>query len=239
MYSALFGNISETDKNTAIENIIQHASPRHDFFMMLFLSIAMAAFGVLLNSTIILIGSMLIAPLLYPLLSLALGIIASDETLIAQSMYTVFRSIGLALLTGFVIGILFSGITELTGSPFIITAGGSASLAYTVVAVIAGFAAAFAMTKPLLNETLPGVAIAVALVPPLAVAGVGLSMFNWQMISTGILLFMVNVVGIVFSAMIVFALLRFSVKRNVTKEVVKEEEKIIKKESEPKSNTKS
>lgn len=87
------------------------------------------------------------------------------------------------------------------------------------------------MTKPHLNDTLPGVAIAVALVPPLAEAGVALSSFDWTVFSNAMLLLLVNFIGIVFSAMIVFALLRFSVKKTVTQEAVKEQEKVIEKEA--------
>lgn len=228
MLEALFHNITESEKDQAIENIIQHATPRQDFFFMLALSIAMAAFGILLGSTVILIGSMLIAPLLFPLLSLALGIIVADEKLIGRSVATIFESIGYALAAAFLIGILFSD-RDLIAYPFGVTDAPS-SLMYTVVAAIAGLAAAFAMTKPHLNETLPGVAISVALVPPLAGAGVALSTFNWPVFSNALLLFVVNVIGVVFSAMLVFALLRFSVKRTVTKEIVKEEQKVIEKE---------
>jgi uncharacterized hydrophobic protein (TIGR00271 family) len=222
--------VSEGDKDAAIEAVVQHASPRQDFFLMLVLSIAMAVFGVLLESTVILIGSMLIAPLLYPLLSLALGIITSDSKLIGRSFYTFIKSVGVALLAGFAISFLFAGDGSGFVFPLGIVAGGSQSLMYAVVAVIAGFAAAFAVTKPHLNETMPGVAISVALVPPLAVAGVGLSFLNWEVTSNALLLFAVNVIGVVFSAMVVFALFRFGVKRTVTHEVLKEEEKVLEQE---------
>jgi uncharacterized hydrophobic protein (TIGR00271 family) len=230
MLEGLFRNVSEGDKDAAIEAVVQHASPRQDFFLMLVLSIAMAVFGVLLESTVILIGSMLIAPLLYPLLSLALGIITSDSKLIGRSFYTFIKSVGVALLAGFAISFLFAGDGSGFVFPLGIVAGGSQSLMYAVVAVIAGFAAAFAVTKPHLNETMPGVAISVALVPPLAVAGVGLSFLNWEVTSNALLLFAVNVIGVVFSAMVVFALFRFGVKRTVTHEVLKEEEKVLEQE---------
>jgi uncharacterized membrane protein len=128
----------------------------------------------------------------------------------------------------FLIGFLFSSANE--GAIF--SLGGlsnnsSFPMMYAVVAAIAGFAAAFAMTKPHLNDTLPGVAIAVALVPPLAEAGVALSSLNWPVFSNALLLLLVNFIGIVFSAMIVFALLRFSVKKNITQEAFKEQEKIV------------
>lgn len=228
--NALFRNITDTDKNTAVEEIIEHASPRSDFFLMLVLSVAMGAFGILLGSPVILIGSMLIAPLLYPLLSLALGIIIADEKLIGRSIYTLLTSFGLALAGGAVIGFLFSAQNATIA--FALVVGESASLMYTLVAAIAGFAAAFAMVKPHLNESLPGVAISVSLVPPLAAAGIALSMLNWTVFSEALLLLAVNIIGIVFSAMVVFALMRFSVKRSVAERIVKREEALIKKEQE-------
>jgi len=229
MFEGLFHNLAESEKNDAVENIIQHATPRQDFFLMLTLSVSMATFGILLNSTVILVGSMLIAPLLYPLLSLSLGIIVADQKLVGRSIYTLLKSIGYSLAAGFTIGFLFSTHSTPVVLPFGV-AGEPSALMYAVVAAIAGFAAAFAMTKPHLNETLPGVAISVALVPPLAAAGIALAAFDWEIFSTALLLFVVNIIGIAFSAMIVFALLRFGVKKTVAQEVIKKEEKIIEKE---------
>lgn len=226
--NALFRNITDTEKDAAVEGIIAHATPRSDFFLMLILSVSMAAFGVLLGSSVILIGSMLIAPLLYPILSLALGIIIADEKLIRRSVYTLLKSFAFALAAGAVIGILFSA--QDAAVPFALIVGESASLMYTLVAAIAGFAAAFAVTKPHLNETLPGVAISVSLVPPLAAAGVALSMLNWAVFSDALLLLAVNIIGIIFSAMVVFALMRFSKKRKVAEEIVRREEVLVAKE---------
>jgi uncharacterized hydrophobic protein (TIGR00271 family) len=232
MFGSLFSHVTENEKKDAIEGVIRHASPRPDFFLMMALSISMAVFGVILNSVIILIGSMLIAPLLYSLLSLALGIITADEKLVGRSFFTLLKSFVLAMAVGIVIGFFFAP----RDSGFILAmseiAGTQSSLGYAVVAVIAGFAAAFAMTKPHLNETLPGVAISVALIPPLAFAGVGLSLLNWPVVSNALLLFVVNIIGVVFSAMVVFSLFGFGAKRTVTREAVREEEKIVKEETE-------
>lgn len=229
MLEGFIHNITEAEKNAAVETIIEHAAPRKDFFLMLTLAVSMAAFGIILNSTIILVGSMLIAPLLYPILSLALGFIVADEKIIGVSLSTILKSVGFSLVAGLVIGFFFSAHDTNMLLPFGV-AGTPSPLIYAIVAAIAGFAAAFAITKPYLNETLPGVAISVALVPPLAAAGVALSTFDWPVFSNSLLLFIVNVIGIVFSAMIVFALFRFSVKKTVVEETVKKEEKIIEKE---------
>lgn len=229
MFEALFHNVTEQEKNAAVTGIIQHATPRQDFFLMLGLSVSMAAFALVINSTVILVGSMLIAPLLFPLLSLALGVIVADQKLIGLSLYTIAKSIVISFIAGLVIGFLFSAHSSETLLPFGAASSGP-SLIYAIVAAIAGFAAAFAMIKPHLNDTLPGVAISVSLVPPLAAAGLALSVFDWTAFSNAALLFLVNVIGIVFSAMVVFALFRFGVKQKVAQEVVKEEERAVRKE---------
>ncbi len=231
MLEGLFHNVSESEMNTAVESVIQLASPRQDFFLMLTLSVAMAAFGIILNSTVIIVGSMLIAPLLYPLLSLALGVIVADEKLIGRSFLTILKSVGFALAAGLIIGFLFSAHNNDSLAALFGSAGAQSSLMYVLVAVIAGLAGAFAVTKPYLNETLPGVAISVSLVPPLAAAGIALASLDWAVFSNALLLFIVNGIGIIFSAMIVFALFRFAVKKTVAKEAVKEEEQIIRKET--------
>jgi uncharacterized hydrophobic protein (TIGR00271 family) len=227
-----FRNVTEKEKDDAIQGIIQHASPRADFFLMMILSISMAVFGVILNNTIVLIGSMLIAPLLYCLLSLALGIIDADQKLILRSLYTLIKCVGLGLAAGILIGFFFAPRDVEMMFPLGGASAVPSSLGYVIVAAIAGFAAAFAMTKPHLNETLPGVAISVALVPPLAVAGVGLSILNWDVVSSALLLFLVNVVGVLFSAMIVFSMLQFSVKKRLAQEVLKKDDIAVKKEVE-------
>lgn len=233
MLNGILNNVTESEKNDAVENIIQHATPRQDFFLLLVLSVSMAAFGILLNNVVILVGSMLIAPLLYPIISLSLGVIVADEKLIGRSFYTIFKSIGLSLAASFVISFLFSNrINGTVLKSYAFNENEPSPLMYLLVAAIAGFAAAFAVVKPRLNETLPGVAISVSLVPPLAAAGIALSLFDWAVFSSALLLFLGNIIGIVFSAMIVFSLLKFSVKKTITKEVIKEEDKVIKKEEE-------
>lgn len=228
MFDVLFNTVSGEEKEKAIENIITHASPRQDFFLMMVLAVAMAAMGVVTDSTIILIGSMLIAPMLYPLLSLSLGIVISDSPVMGRSLYTLAKSTVFALAAAFVIGLFFTG-TDL--STIHIVTQSVPKLAFAIVAGIAGFAAAFAMTKPNLNEMLPGVAISVALVPPLAVAGIGLAHFEWGIFAQAFLLFLTNVVGIVLFATVVFSLFNFAAKRKAVVEAVKKDTKEVKKEA--------
>jgi len=230
MFQAFFRNITEKEKTGAVENIITHASPRMDFFLMMVLSVAMAVCGVLAGSVAVVIASMLIAPMLYPLLSFALGIVLADEALIARSFLTIVKAVALSLAAAFVIGLLFVG-SPLSSIALVTAAVPSAW--YVLVAAIAGFAGAFSVVKPRFNENLPGVAIAVSLVPPLAISGVGLAHFNWTVAVNAFLLFLLNVAGIVAVSVIVFSLFGFYIKRKIAEEAVKEDEKLVKAESKP------
>lgn len=230
MIKTIFNNISEVDRNSAIESVIRHATPRKDFFIMLLLSVIMATFGILVNSTIILVGSMLIAPLLFPLLSLALGFVAYDSKLTRRSLYTLIKSIFFALVASFLIGLMFTSFNQVSVGLSVFTINLPYFFIYTLVAATAGFAASFAITKPHLNETLPGVAISVSLVPPLAAVGIALSLFNWTLFSGALLLFIINVIGIVLSSMMVFSFFNFSTKGTMTNWLVEGEEEEVKKE---------
>lgn len=227
MTLVLFNNLTEKDKAVAIENLICESTPRQDFFLLVVLSILMATFGLLINSTSVIIGSMLIAPMLYPILSLSLGVVIADTKLISRSFYTIIKSAAFGIASAAIVTAFFSSHYEETSEILMRT---HPSMVYFVIAVIAGFAASFAMIKPHLSETLPGIAISVALIPPLAVTGIGIARFDWNIISNSFMLFLINAAGIIFASMIVFSLMHLYIKRQVASRVIEEELAAVKKE---------
>ncbi len=227
MYS-LFNTLSSKDKSRAIERLIRGSTPRQEFFLMIILSVLMATFGLLLNNSSVIIGSMLIAPMLYSIMSLSLGIIMSDAGLVTRSLKTVLKSTFFGIVASATVALFFSS-GELTPE---IMARAQPSLPYIVIAIIAGFAASFALVKPHLSETLPGIAISVALIPPLAVVGIGLARFNWQIMSQSFVLFVINIVGIVFASMITFSLMDFYLKRGLAQETAIKEDLKVEQEKE-------
>jgi len=217
----LFHTLSEKDKSDAIEWMIRGSTPRQDFFFMILLSILMATFGLLLNNVAVIIGSMLIAPILYPILGVSMGITMSDNSLISRSSWTLVKSSAVGIFASFVATLFFPGRGMITAE---ILSRTQPSLPYAAIAVIAGLAASFALVKPHLNEMLPGVAISVALIPPLAVVGIGIAQLDWNIISGSLLLYVVNIAGVVFASMVTFSLMNFYVKRNVAQEVTAKED---------------
>jgi uncharacterized membrane protein len=89
------------------------------------------------------------------------------------------------------------------------------TVVYLFIAIVAGLTTAFARMKPELNETLPGTAIAIALVPPLATIGIGVAHFNLSIISGALSMFVLNSVGIIVAALVIFSLMDIREKKKV------------------------
>jgi uncharacterized hydrophobic protein (TIGR00271 family) len=219
----IFSDVSSEEKNEAIEVLIEHSAPRRAFFLMVILSVAMAVLGIYLESVVVLIGSMLIAPVLYPVLTIALGIVISDVSLIRRSANTLGRSIFYAIVISGVVGLFLPLDTPTIPG----IESDSIIVVYAMVAMVSGIAAAFAMAKPSMNESFPGVAVSVSLVPPLAFVGVGIAELDWSLVQTYTVIFVVNVIGIIFTSMVVFLLLNLSTKKEVAEHEIEKTNKEI------------
>lgn len=229
MAITVFSSLTKTDKVEAIDRVIEGSTPNQDFFLMVILSILTATFGLIIDNVAVIIGSMLIAPILYPILSLSLGIIISDFKLITRSLKTIGKSIALGITASNIASVLFTTqIDSLEGHEIVSRA--YPSLTYVMIAILAGFAASFALVKPKLNETLPGIAISVALIPPLAVTGIGIAKLDLALASGSFLLFLVNLIGVVFASMITFSLMNFYAQRSEAKKSVTKEDQKMRKE---------
>lgn len=227
---SFFNEITDKDKDKAAELLISSSSPRHSYYVMVGLSVAMATMGLLINSSAVVIGSMLIAPVLYPILSLAMGITISDRQLTSRSFFTLGRSIFLAIIISVGISIIFSSLQpEITNE---IIGRTAPNILHFAIALVAGLAVTFAMVKPNMNEALPGVAISASLVPPLAVVGIGIARLNIAIASSAFILFSINIIGIMFSAIILFSLMEFITEKKVIRDEIIKDNKIVIAESE-------
>jgi len=191
------------------------SSPDFDFFLLVILSSIIATSGLLTNSPAVIIGAMLVAPLMSPILGLGLASLTGDAAF--------FRNAGIALARGAAIAILIATILTLFNRllPFLplqelpseVLARIRPTPIDLTIALAGGMAAAFALAMPSISAALPGVAIATALMPPLCTVGVGIAMGRWDVAGGALLLFITNAVTIAFAAMLVFSAVGFSVKR--------------------------
>lgn len=182
------------------QKISSSLSPQ--FLVMLTAAALISSLGLLSDSGVIIVGAMLIAPLMKPIMSLAYGISTGETSLKIRSCITLFIGVALTLL--------ISSLSEFTLQLNSITAQMANRTAPNLfdlgVAISAGIAAAIALTRRSVADSLPGVAIAVAIVPPLCVAGISLSMGKMSAFYGAVLLFGINLFAIIISAIIVFFL---------------------------------
>lgn len=184
------------------------------FILLVLLSSVIATLGLLMNSPATIIGAMLVAPLMSPIIGLGLGSIRGDDRLL--------RDAAKALLQGAMLAILIASFLAISNRliPFVpltpdqlpseVIARTRPTPMDLGVAVAGGLAAAFALAMPNISAALPGVAIATALLPPLSVVGIGLAYQRWDVAGGAFLLFTTNSVAIAASAMLVFFVLGFT-----------------------------
>jgi len=221
-----FLKLTPNQKSAVINKLIENSAPSYNFFLMFFLSVVIITFGLLISSPAIVIGGMLIAPILYPILSLSMGIVTANFKLIRRSALLILEILVSAVAISFIISVLT--INKNLNSEIISRT--SPSIIYFFIAFVSGIAASYALAKPKLSEVLPGVAISVAILPPLAVCGIAISFLKWKMVLGSLGLFFLNIIGIIFAGLIVFSLLGFYEKKEQITKKIAAEEKIAEKE---------
>ncbi len=202
----LFTHASESQYKELFVALRSEAKISGTFVVMMILSTILATVGLFLNSASVIIGAMLLAPLMQPIVSFAMGALRGDQGLLIGGAKSVVGGVLLVLLSAAIIARLlpFSEVTpEMAGRLH-------PSLLDLIVAIVSGIAAAYAKSNPKISGSLVGVAIAVALVPPLSTAGIGLGWMRPEIFTHAFLLFLTNFVGIVLAAGSVFMILGFS-----------------------------
>jgi len=182
------------------------AKLNHTFLALMVLSTILATLGLFANSTAVIIGAMLVAPLMTPIVSASMGLLRGDTSMIQDSLIKIFTGVVLALMASSFMAYLlpYSQVTpemKMRINPTLLDLG---------VAILSGIIAAYSKSFKEIIQNLAGVAIAVALVPPLAVAGIGLGYGELTLFSGAFLLFFTNLVGIIIAAVITFNVLGFS-----------------------------
>jgi uncharacterized hydrophobic protein (TIGR00271 family) len=163
-------------------------------------SCAIATFGLLSNSTAVIIGAMIIAPLMLPIRGLAFGALAGNIILFRCGITSLVLGSLLAIAIAYCLGLLV-GISSF-GSE--VLARGKPTLLDLGIAVAAGGISGYAKVEPKISGSLAGTAIAVALMPPICVIGLGLSQANWSLSLGATLLYLTNLLGITLSCMLTF-----------------------------------
>jgi uncharacterized hydrophobic protein (TIGR00271 family) len=170
------------------------------------LSTLLASTGLFLNSASVIIGAMILAPLMSPIISLSMGIVRSDRSLVQPSL----KTLAAGLSMGLVCAAVFALLTPLRILTPEMAGRLHPSLLDLIVALLSGVAGAYAHAKEEIARSLAGVAIAVALVPPLAVVGIGVGWMDTATILGASLLLITNLIGIMLASSVTFILLGFA-----------------------------
>jgi len=171
-----------------------------DFLVLIIISAVLAAFGLILNSNAVIIGAMLVAPLMTPLIALATGLVVGNIQIMRQAAVTVLQAVLAALIVALIVG--WISATSIVTTEM--AARGNVTFLDMGVALASGFIGAYAKARKDIPSALAGVAIAAALMPPLVTIGLALSFRDWALAQGASLLFLTNIVSITLAAWVTF-----------------------------------
>ena len=195
--------LSPADYADLIQGLRRGSRLSADFITMLSLAAIVASIGLLQDSPAVVIGSMLLAPLMTPMLGCGLALASAKQKHGRIALGAVAVGMLCTFAISFLIGLITPG-AELTPQ---IYARGDPTLLDLVVALASAAAAAYALARPNLVGSIAGVAIATALIPPLCSAGLSLAYADMTNARGAGLLFVTNFLAIVLGASITFRLM--------------------------------
>ncbi len=183
------------------------------YWVPLAFSAIIATLGLLTNNSAVVIGAMLIAPLFWPILGVTMGVITTRRRLLERSLIFLLLSVGLVVLVSWAVTIatpikIVSEEIKLRANPTLLDL--FIALASSVIGVLV-------VSYPQISNSIAGVAISVALLPPLAVVGIGLAFQEWQIFQGALLLFGANMSAIVFSGIATLYFLKVKPRKEMEK----------------------
>lgn len=199
-----------TDDVTRMRNQLLFEGPDRGrrlsrFWLLLILASVIAAAGVAGDSTATVIGAMIVAPLMTPILGIVLSMVLNDRTNLLRCITLVISGVMAVILIGFMIGLLKTEpVVAATNSQ--VAARVSPRLIDLLAALATGVVGSVALIRSDISDTLPGVAIAISLVPPLSVVGLTLESGEPAQAWGALLLFLANVSAILATGLMTMGL---------------------------------
>ena len=174
------------------------------FWLLLVLASIIASAGIVGDSTATVIGAMIVAPLMTPILGTMLATVLGDRANLIRSLLLVLGGAVAAVAIGFAVGLLVQ-TAVLAATNAQVSARVSPRLIDLLAALGTGVVGSVALVRRDISDTLPGVAIAISLVPPLTVAGLVLESGSVDQFLGALLLFVTNVVAILGTGIVVMS----------------------------------
>jgi uncharacterized hydrophobic protein (TIGR00271 family) len=189
-------NISRERFEVVHRDIAEGSEPAPRFYILVAISTLIASFGLISNSTAVVIGAMLVAPLMTPIFGMSLGLVRGETGLLGRAIRAEIVGVVAALAMGSLLGSLLG---DFEPTPEMLSRT-RPNLFDLIVAVLAGIAGAYALVDEKISPALPGVAIATAIVPPLANSGLCLALGEIRGGIGSFLLFFANFLSILIVA---------------------------------------
>ncbi len=199
----LFPTLDQNEQKALINQLRQGARADRNYYMLISLSAIIATLGLLQNSAAVIIGAMLVAPLMTPILSFSLGIVLGDVRTLRLAVESVVKGV----LTAVGVAVLLTLVLPAVGVTPEIAARTQPTLLDLFIALASGAAGAYALARTEVAAALPGVAVAAALMPPVCTIGTGLALRQPRVTGGAALLFLTNLVAISVAGSLIFLLL--------------------------------
>lgn len=207
---SIFTSHTERLRRKTEKKLEEYNRPSINFFVLITLAAALASIGLLLDNPAIIIGAMVVAPLVTPVFGFSLSLIILHIKKAGLSLLSILMGTILAIVMSILIGwlaLFIEGKSIIINNEILSRA--EPSLLYFLVALFSGIAGAYAYAKPKVVEAVTGIAISVAIIPPLSVIGLGIAMQNWPLTQQSFILYLLNLIGICFGSIIMFLILGF------------------------------
>lgn len=201
-----------TDKEATAERIRESISIKGHTAWILVFSILIASIGLNVSSTAVVIGAMLISPLMGPILGIGFSIAVNDVDTLKASLINFGAMVFLSIVTSF----LFFSIPIFKEATPELLARTKPDVRDVLIAISGGLALIIAISRPKPQfNTVAGVAIATALMPPLCTAGFGLATGNLSYFGGALFLFTINCIYIALAAFTITKYLRFPMRKYI------------------------
>ncbi len=206
----------EEDFKELFVGLRQNAKVSSIFIILMVLSTLLATTGLFQSSAPVIIGAMVLAPLMTPIVSFSMGVVRGEKELLKESIKTLL----IGIVTALVFSCLYTYLMPLSLLTEEMQSRLNPNVLDLMVAIFSGIAGAYAHAKSEVAKSLAGVAIAVALVPPLSVTGIGIGWWDSDVVYGSFLLFMTNLAGITLSASLTFLIMGFAPVKRATRGIV-------------------
>ena len=211
---------SDGERQEAIEHMVRATTLRQGYYLLLMLSVAIVTAGILVENPPIVIGGMIVAPVLTPILLLAVSAVS-------RSFRGARHALAILAITVVLTLVLAAGLTwtfsHVIGAPTLVPSP-IHPLVYLLVALCSGAIASLAWVKREWAPTIAGIAISVSLLPPLCSAGIGFALGSIPAMQSGLTVFATNALGILGAAIATFILLGFARFGRVTEQTLRNEQ---------------